>query len=92
MNRPIDHLEIPATRQLATDEEILRLQESLDRVRLTRAVELLDHALKIAGYRDGIEQEQAEALTDLEEAEGMLDDMEARMGVYVEPVRRMLGL
>lgn len=81
-------------RPLNTDEDVIRLQAALDSVRHARAIALLDQAIKMAGYPEGILDEQAECLVsnDRDEIRGMLSDMEARMGIYVDGVIRILGL
>ena len=83
-------LELPIA-QLNTNEEINLLQMQLDRVRKARAIELLHFALRARGY-PGVDEEEIAAFEDPDELRAMIDDYQARLGIDVEPTKRMLGL
>ena len=83
-------LELPIV-QLNTNDEIYLLQQQLERVRKARAIELLHHSLTARGY-PGVSEEEITAFEDSDELHAMLDDYEARLGIDIDPVKRMLGL
>jgi hypothetical protein len=75
-----------------TLDESEAFAENIERhIYRARAAILLDLAIRKAGFEEGAYSEQVDALFyDKEEANGMLDDLEARMNVKVDPVREAL--